>query len=111
MKVTELKKIIKESVREAIQDELKVILLEALKAPNVKPINEHFAPVNLSSTPSTMIDRKKAYQDILGETALNFSSKDVVRSFNPNASVDSINGALPEGDLNMDQILGLLNNK
>ena len=33
MKINELKKIIKQTVKEAIQEELKDILLEAVKAP------------------------------------------------------------------------------
>ena len=33
MKITELKKIVKQSVKEAIQEELKEILLEAVKSP------------------------------------------------------------------------------
>ena len=40
MKSSELKKLIKESVREAIQEELKDILLEAVKTPRVTTIAE-----------------------------------------------------------------------
>ena len=35
MKLTELKKVLKETVREVIQEELKDILLEAVKSPKV----------------------------------------------------------------------------
>ena len=52
MKITELKKIIKESVREAIQEELKEILLEAVKSPKQiienKPVEVN-NPVNPGS--------------------------------------------------------------
>ena len=47
--------------------------------------------------------------DILGETALSFTSQDVQR-FNP-TGVDPVNGSLPSGDVGMDQIMNLMNPK
>jgi len=108
MKTTELKKFIKEAVKEAIQEELKDILLEAVRAPKTQIVKEHSIPqVNISSQPAEItMDRKQAYMDVLGETALSFTSNDVPK-FNPQG-VDTINGSLPGGDVGMDQIMNML---
>ena len=112
MKASELKKLIKEAVREAIQDELKEILLEAVKSPKQiitesKNINTPTPTPQLSST-----DARQKYMDVLGETALSFTSKDVPQRFNPQgSSIDttSDNGQLPGGEVGMDQIVNLMN--
>ena len=110
MKSTELKKFIKEAVREAIQEELKDILLEAVRAPKTQVVTEHSIPqVNMSSKPEITIDKRQAYMDVIGETALSFTSRDV-QKFTPQG-VDPINGSLPGGDVGMDQIMNLLNGK
>jgi hypothetical protein len=111
MKATELKKFIKEAVKEAIQEELKDILLEAVRTPKTQIVREHTIPqVDISSRPSEItMDKRQAYMDVLGETALSFTSKDVPK-FNPQG-VDTINGSLPNGDVGMDQIMNLLGNK
>jgi hypothetical protein len=108
MKSIELKKFIKEAVREAIQEELKDILLEAVRAPKTQIVREHMIPqVDISSRPPDItMDKRKAYMDILGETALNLTSQDVPK-FTPQG-VDSINGALPNGEVGMDQIMNLM---
>ena len=49
------------------------------------------------------------YMDVLGETALSYNSSDV-SSFNPQG-VDPVNGNLGEGELSMNEITNLLNNK
>ena len=109
MKSSELKKMIKEAVKEAIQDELKDILLEAIKAPK-QVVNES---KNISPpTPTPQIssaETRQKYMDVLGETALNYTSKDVQR-FNPQGVGDttSPNGSLPGGELGMDQIMNLM---
>ena len=109
MKTSIFKKMIKEAVKEAIQEELKDILLEAVKSPK-QNITESHNPVNLSSKPLSA-DLKKGYMDILDETALGFTSKDVAQPFNPTAGGDSVNGPLPEGELSMDQITNLMMGK
>ena len=108
MKTTELKKFIKEAVKEAIQEELKDILLEAVRTPKTQIVKEHSVPqVNISSKPTEItIDRRQAYMDVLGETALSFTSNDVAK-FSPQG-VDPVNGSLPSGEVGMDQIMGLL---
>jgi hypothetical protein len=109
MKTSTFKKMIKDAVKEAIQEELKDILLEAVKSPK-QNITESHNPVNLSSKPPT-VDLRNGYMDILNETALGFTSKDVAQPFNPKVGGDSINGTLPEGELSMDQITNLMMGK
>jgi hypothetical protein len=111
MKTTELKKFIKEAVKEAIQEELKDILLEAVKNPKPVIVHESYTPppsVSPTIPPITM-DKRQAYMDVIGETALSFTSKDV-HKFSPQG-VDPINGSLPSGEVGMDQIMNLLSNK
>lgn len=115
MKSTDFKKLIKEAVREAIQEELKDILLEAVKSPK-QVVRESFSPtvpvqptVNPTFTQPTF-DLRSKYADVLGETALSFTSQDAQPSFRPQSS-DPVNGNLGTGELGMDQIMGLLNNK
>jgi hypothetical protein len=111
MKTEVLKKFIKEAVKEAIQEELKDILLEAVRTPKTQIVKEHVIPqVDISSKPQEIItDKRQAYMDVLGETALSFTSQDVPK-FSPQG-VDSINGSLPNGDVGMDQIMSLMNLK
>lgn len=112
MKSTDFKKIIKEAVREAIQEELKDILLEAVKAPkqvvreSYAPTTNPIQPTQPTFTPPTM-DLRSKYMDVLGETALSFTSNDVPNSFTPQ-SVDPINGNLGTGEIGMDQIMKLM---
>jgi hypothetical protein len=109
MKQSDFKKLIKEAVREAIQEELKDILLEAVRSPK-QVVRESYTPP--TSTPSYApppIDFKSKYAEVLGETALSFTSQDAV-PFRPQVS-DPVNGNLGVGDVGMDQIMGLLNSK
>jgi hypothetical protein len=121
MKTEALKKIIKEAVREAIQEELKEVLLEAVKAPKAvvtQPIQESItstthAPV--TQTPNKpLAEQRQAYLDIIGETGINMKSGDAQgfgnKPFNPQGGGDttSANGALPGGEVNMNQIMGLM---
>ena len=111
MKTTDFKKLIKEAVREVIQEELKDILLEALKSPK-QVIRESYTPPSVPSQPAytpPSIDFRSKYAEVLGETALSFTSQDV-QPFRPQGS-DTVNGNLGPGELGMDQIMGLLNTK
>jgi hypothetical protein len=121
MKTEALKKIIKEAVREAIQEELKEVLLEAVKAPKTvvtQPIQESItstthAPV--TQTPKhSLVEQRQKYMDILGETGINMKSGDAQgfgnKPFNPQGQGDttSPSGALPAGEVDMSQIMGLM---
>tara|TARA_R100001443_G_scaffold116029_1_gene135339 strand:+ start:1631 stop:1978 length:348 start_codon:yes stop_codon:yes gene_type:complete len=115
MKTEALKKLIKEAVREAIQEELKEVLLEAVKAPKVQtpqPIQESKTITSTTPPPVSQADRRQSYLDIIGETKLNLTSKDA-QTFNPKGTIDttSPNGQLPSGEVNMDQIMGLMKTK
>jgi len=112
MKSTELKKMIKDAVKEAIQEELKDILLEAVRSPkSMVSENVSIPTPQLSSQPPLLsaAEKKAAYMNILGETGT-FTAKDAA-TFNPSGPIDPANGALPPGELGMDQIMGLLNSK
>ncbi len=111
MKPTEFKKIIKEAVREAIQEELKDILLEAVRTPK-QIVRESIQTPHTPPAPFTQptMDLRSKYKDVLGETAMNFNSSDISQPFHPHVS-DPINGNLGTGEVNMDQIMDLLNTK
>ena len=112
MKASEFKKLIKEAVKEVIQEELRDILLEAVKSPK-QIVRESYTPppTHIPTPPPSYIEptmsARDKYRDILGETALSYSTKDIQPSFNPQG-VDPMSGNLPGGELNMDQIMGLL---
>jgi hypothetical protein len=111
MKASEFKKLIKEAVKEVIQEELRDILLEAVRSPK-QIVRESYTPAP-THTPApsyiepTMSAREK-YMGILGETAMSFNTNDLAasRPFQPHG--DPINGSLGSGEVGMDQIMSLL---
>ena len=111
MKTDGLKKLIKEAVREAIQEELKDILLEAVRSPKTV-VRESIQPIETPKPTFTQptMDLRQKYKDVLGETALSFTSNDVQSTFRPQSS-DPVNGNLGTGEVGMDQIMSLLNTK
>jgi hypothetical protein len=108
MKSTDFKKIIKQAVKEAIQEELKDILLEAVRSPK-QIVKESYAPPSQPTYSPPSIDFRSKYAEVLGETALSFTSNDV-QPFRPQVS-DPVNGNLGAGEVGMDQIMSLLNAK
>jgi len=102
MKSQVLKNLIKESVREVIQEELKEILLEAVRAPKQVISSPTSSP--MENKPISE-DKRAAYANILGETAGQLTSQDV-NQFNPQGIMPG--GDLPQGNVGMDQIMGLL---
>ena len=110
MKQTALKKIIKEAVREAMQEELKDILLEAVRAPKQQVV-ENVQPRPVVEGPSmSSNERRAAYQNILGDMQASFGTSQVPQPFTPPPG--AMPGAdLPSGEVNMNQIMGLMNNK
>jgi hypothetical protein len=122
MKLTALKKVIKEVVKEVIQEEIKDILLEALKSNRVTtpqqvvetkiPISTPVPPVMNSQPPSmTMEEKRNAYKNILGETAQQQFTSQQAQTFVPKPGMDTANGQLPGGDVGMNQIMNLMNAK
>ena len=115
MKIDVLKKLIKESVREVIQEELKDILLEAVRTPKTV-VRESYSPTTIPVSPSQptftppTMNARQAYMDVMNETALSFTSRDAQVPFRPQVS-DPVNGSLGAGEVGMDQIMNLLNSK
>jgi hypothetical protein len=114
MKTTELKKLIKEAVREAIQEELKDILLEAVRSP--KPMVTEAASVSpsvVTQPKQTLEEQKAARQAIMnkmmaGGGEMTLTSADA-NTFNPGGALPG--GDLPPGNVGLDQIMGLMNNR
>tara|TARA_B100000963_G_C22578635_1_gene649747 strand:+ start:1168 stop:1503 length:336 start_codon:yes stop_codon:yes gene_type:complete len=110
MKIEKLKLIIKEATREVIREELKEILLEAVRRP-APIINENTtSPTINSNKESVKVDLRSSYRDILGETANTMTTSTLTGQFQPNPNMDSANGALPSGQVSLDQIGSLLKN-
>lgn len=109
MKQNALKSLIKQAVKEAIQEEIKDILLEAVRAPK-QTVVEQVQPQKVVEGPSmSSNERRTAYQNIMGDMQAQFTSQDVPKPFNPQGVMPGSD--LPEGELDMTQIMGLMNSK
>ena len=115
MKLTELKNTLREVVREVIQEELKDILLEAVKT-NKQPVYEqksYTPPTAQPATPEVKQNIRENYMNVLGDMKKQFTSGDVIptQGLQVNGPIDttSPNGKLPEGEVSMDQIMGIMN--
>ena len=120
------KKLIKEAVKEAIQEELKEILLEAVRAPKTVIQESYAQPVQTLAGNSTApsINARDKYKELLGgmmearngnismtsNDAINFGSQP---GYRPPASANTAGegSALPAGEVNLDQIMGLISKK
>ena len=122
MKLSQLKTIVKDAVKEAIQDELKDILLEAVRSPK-QTVYEHNVgtPTTDVATPTPMsTDNRMAMreniQSVLGgmmpgaNGTLSATSTDVPLKVG-SGDTTSPNGSLPQGNVSMDQIMGLMSSK
>ena len=129
MKLSQLKTIVKEAVKEAIQEEMKDLLLEAVRAPRQTVVERITAtpstdkvtpsplnPVMQTSLPET--DKLKLRENMMnvldgmrpganGTISANTNSMPLQMSGNVDTS--SPNGSLPQGNVSMDQIMGLMN--
>jgi len=113
MKTNSLKSLIKESVREVFQEEIKSILMEALKSPESK------RDLKENVDPKSMLDKKQMYKNILAEMSPNndtfsFNSSNVSQFSQPQYTPPPISTLgegtkLPDGEVGLDQIMGLLN--
>jgi len=130
MKPSELKSFIKEAVREAIQEELKDILLEAVRAPKA-PIQEayqmHPVTVNATTTsvPQKSTAEKRAMMESImgdmrrGQDTLSFNSMDArgasinqtTLQVTPGMNTTGDGSKLPEGNVGLDMIMGLMGKK
>ena len=128
MKLSQLKSIVKDAVKEAIQEEMKDILMEAVRSPK-QTVYE-----NRMGTPTTDVAAPSPTNPIMQSTlpetdkvALRENMMNVLNGMRPGAngtlnantnsvplqvrSTDTINGSLPQGEVNMDQIMGLMNKR
>ena len=125
MKTAELKNLIKEAVREAIQEELKDILLEAVRSPKA-PIIETPVGVGGYITPTTTqpeksyAEKRAMYADMLNEMkTMSFTSSDArnmgveanTLQVAPGMSTMGEGSKLPDGNVGLDMIMGLMNKK
>jgi hypothetical protein len=121
MKPSEFKTLIKEAVREAFQEELKEILLEAVKAPKGTPVGiggygtvteskDTYAQPHLNNpkqlSPS---ERRNMFAGMIEEMQNGGVANTAYQgTVNPLQPVDTINGALPEGQVGLDMIMNLM---
>ena len=137
MKPSELKSFIKEAVREAIQEELKDILLEAVRAPKL-PVQETYqgTPIGvggtgvtnttLSSNGTTSLTSQKSatekramMESIMGDMkrgqdTLNFTTQNIAANtlqITPGMNTSGDGSKLPEGNVGLDMIMGLMGKK
>jgi hypothetical protein len=125
MKPSELKSFIKEAVREAIQEELKDILLEAVRAPKL-PIQETYqmSPVAIDTTlpqlPQKTATEKRAMMESImgdmrrGQDTLNFTTQNIAANtlqVTPGMNTTGDGTKLPEGNVGLDMIMGLMGKK
>jgi hypothetical protein len=122
MKLNELRKVIREEVKAAIQEELKDILLEAVRSPKTVVTENNPVQSQPQSLPET--DKAKLRENMMGvldgmkpgQDTLSFNSTQA-QGFGGNLQVQpgmntSGEGAkLPEGNVGLDQIMGLMNKK
>ena len=108
MKIEALKKILKETVREVFQEEIKDLLLEAMKSP--KPVINEITPS--TSTPTDKKAIRESYMNVLGDMQKQFTTQNITTN-QPlqvtSTDTTSNQGRLPEGNVSMDQIMGLMN--
>jgi hypothetical protein len=106
MKTQVLKNLIKQAVREAISEELKDIILEAIKQPlNIdrKPLKEMNSDFNNEDVQNI----RKNYLQALNEVSQDMNPNN--RKFEIPSNIDTVNGTLPEGDLDINIISSLIN--
>lgn len=115
MKTEIFKTLIKQAVKEAIQEELKDILLEAVRSPKTvvnESLRDTYAQPHIEKPKQlTAQERRAMFSGILGEMQNGgVATSTYAGNFKPQ-SVDTVNGALPEGEVGLDMIMGLMNGK
>ncbi len=131
MKLSQLKTIVKEAVKEAIQEEIKDILIEAVRSPKQTvyenrigiPTTDVAVPSSTNSvmqSPLPETDKaqlRENMMNVLGgmmpgaNGTLKATSADVPLQMTGPVDTTSPNGSLPQGNVSMDQIMGLMSSK
>ena len=122
MKLTELRKVIREEVKAAIQEELKDILLEAVRSPKTVVTETVVPQTTPQSLPET--DKVKLRENMMGvldgmkpgQDTLSFNSTDARNiggnlQVAPGMNTSGEGSQLPAGNVGLDQIMGLMNKK
>ena len=125
MKPSELKSFIKEAVREAIQEELKDILLEAVRAPKATVVETPVGVGGVANTtpvPQKSPAEKRAMMESImgdmrrGQDTLSFNSADArgmgvtanTLQVAPGMNTSGEGSKLPDGNVGLDMIMGLM---
>jgi hypothetical protein len=127
MKPSELKSFIKEAVREAIQEELKDILLEAVRAPKAPIVETSVRSGGIwgrkySRFPTKSPAEKRAMMESImgdmrrGQDSLSFNSADArgmgvtanTLQVAPGMNTSGEGSKLPDGNVGLDMIMGLM---
>ena len=131
MKLSQLKTIVKEAVKEAIQEEMKDILMEAVRSPKQTvyenrmgtPTTDVAAPGPMNPVMQTSMpeDNRMAMreniQSVLGSMMpdangnIKATTNNVPLQMSGNMDTTSPNGSLPQGEVDMDQIMSLMKGK
>ena len=117
MDTKQFKKIIKEAVKEVFQEEMREILLEAVKAPKATIVtestntggNNSMLQTGTSTKTLTAAERKAMFGGMLEEMqngTLSATSNNI--PFRPVPGRDTTSGALPPGEVDFSQIMGLM---
>jgi hypothetical protein len=113
MKSAEFKQIIKEAVKEAIQEELKDILLEAVRSPKTivnESIRDTYAQPHIEKPKQlTAQERRNMFSGMLEEMQHGGAATSAYAGQFQPKSTDTVNGALPDGSVGLDQIMSLMN--
>ena len=122
MKLNELRKVIKEEVKAAIQEELKDILLEAVRSP--KTVVTGTTPQQNTTQALPEADKAKLRENMMGvldgmkpgQDTLSFNSTDARNiggnlQVAPGMNTSGEGSQLPAGNVGLDQIMGLMTNK
>jgi len=130
MKLSQLKSIVKDAVKEAIQEEMKDILMEAVRSPKQTvyenkmgiPTTDVAAPSPMNPVAQTPLptdkrmELKENMMKVLGgmmpgaNGTMSATTLDVPLQVG-SGDTTSQNGSLPNGNVSMDQIMGLMNSK
>jgi hypothetical protein len=114
MKQNEFKKMIKEAVREVFLEEMKEILLEAVRSPKaVVTENRQMATSTKSNIP---VDVKRNLRSMIGgdgfDTTFSTNSSMAQPAYTPPPVNTAGEGSsLPSGEVGLEQIMGLMSNK
>jgi hypothetical protein len=108
MKTDILKKLIKEAVREVFQEEMKEILLEAVRSPKTV-VTETVQPMKTNIP----VDIKRNLRSMIGgefDTTITANSSMIQPAYTP-PPVNTVGegSSLPDGEVNLNQIMNLMN--